>query len=306
MRHWREPRIGKLRQHAPAPLRIPRRQLRVRRPADPPSISIVTPSFQQGATIERTIGSIVDQGYPRLEYVVQDGGSSDGTAAVLERWRDRIDSWESAPDGGQGDAINRGFARTGGEIMAWVNSDDVLLPRALDAVAGHFARHPETDVVYGHRALIDEDDRQVGAWMLPRHRDWPLLLVDAVPQETLFWRRRIWDAVGGRIDTSLGFAIDWDLIVRFQAAGARFVRLPYVLGGFRVHDAQKTIAERDVGLAEADLIRGRVHGRPMGHDEAWARMRPYLRRHVAVHTLYRLQMRTPLLRAEVEPRRAGR
>lgn len=300
LRHWRIPRIGKLRQHSPEPLRIPRRQLRVRRPADAPSISIVTPSFNQGEMLERTIRSVTGQGYPRLEYVVQDGGSTDETAAVLERCRPLLSSYESTADDGQGDAINRGFAKTSGEIMAWLNSDDVLLPGALDAVARHFTRNPETDVVYGHRALIDADDRQIGAWILPRHRDWPLGLVDAVPQETMFWRRRIWDAAGGHIDTSFRFAIDWDLILRFREARARFVRLPYVLAGFRVHDAQKTISQAGLGAEEADRLRARVHGRPMPHDEAWALMTPYLRRHVAAHTLHRLAMRIPLLRAQIE------
>jgi glycosyltransferase involved in cell wall biosynthesis len=109
-----------------------------------PKLTIITPSFNQGAFIERTIRSVLGQGYPALEYVVQDGASDDGTLAVLDAYRDRLAACVSEPDGGQADALNRAFARTGGEIMGWINSDDMLLPGALAAVARHFERNPET------------------------------------------------------------------------------------------------------------------------------------------------------------------
>jgi len=300
LRHWAAPRLGVLGQHPPRPLRIPRRQIGMTPPDDAPTISLVTPSYNQGQFIERTIASVLGQGYPALEYAIQDGASTDGTAAVLDRYRDRLLECVSESDDGQADAINRGFSRTSGEIMGWLNSDDVLLPGALAAVGRHFARHPDTDVVYGHRALIDEQDRQIGAWVMPRHAGWTLDYADLIPQETMFWRRSAWEAAGGRLDASYHYALDWDLLLRFRDSGACFKRLPVMIGGFRLHEAQKTTGQIDVGLSEIEAIRSQRLPEPISHSEAWARLRPYLRRHVAAHTLHRLQMRLRPLRAEIE------
>jgi FkbM family methyltransferase len=298
-RHWTEPRLGRLRQHPPTTMRVPRGQLRLRPPRDAPTISLVTPSYNQGQFIERTLTSVFDQEYPALEYVIRDGGSDDDTLAVLERYRERFDGCVSEPDGGQADAINRGFAETSGEIMGWLNSDDLLLPGALAGIARHFARHPETDVVYGHRLLIDTDDRQVGCWIMPRHQDWPLDFADLVPQETMFWRRSAWEKAGGQLDTAYRYALDWDLLLRFRDSGARIVRLPLVLGAFRTHSAQKTTNEMDVGLVEIERIRAARNGGAISHSDAWRHVRPYLRRHVVRHTVHRAAMRIPGLYAEI-------
>jgi glycosyltransferase involved in cell wall biosynthesis len=259
----------------------------------------VTPSFGQGHFLERTLYSVVNQNYPTLEYIVQDGGSTDETVDVLRRFDGSLTRWTSEPDNGQGDAINRGFTHTSGEIMAYLNSDDLLLPGALAYVATYFAAHPEVDVVYGHRAIIDEHDRQVGCQVLPRHDDRELTMLDFVPQETLFWRRSAWEAAGGQIDTSLHFAIDWDLLLRLRDSGAKMVRLPRFLGAFRVHDEQKTAAWNDQCLVECEALRRRVHGRAISHDQAVARVAPYLRRHVAHHVWHRLKARMPLRRQPV-------
>ena len=128
VRLWTTPRIGILRQYPPKPLSVPATYLLVAPPDPAPKISIVTPSFEQGRFLERTVYSVVSQGYPSLEYVVQDGGSSDETVAVLRRFERLLTAWRSEPDGGQADAINRGFEQTTGEIMGWLNSDDLLLP----------------------------------------------------------------------------------------------------------------------------------------------------------------------------------
>jgi glycosyltransferase involved in cell wall biosynthesis len=250
-------------------------------------MSIVTPSLNQGWSLERTIRSVLDQEYPRLEYIVQDGGSTDDSVEILQRYSSRLHHWESARDPGQGAAINAGFKRATGEIMAYLNADDVLLPGSLTRVARHFARHPETDVVYGHRVLLDRDDNEIGRWLLPRHDDEVIRWVDFVPQETLFWRRRVWDAVGG-VDDSLTFAIDWDLILRFQEAGARFVRLPRFLGALRVHDEQKLDTLRGAGAQEAEEIRRRVHGRAVTQAETLSNVWMYLVKHIAIHRLYRM------------------
>jgi GT2 family glycosyltransferase len=293
------PHLGRLRHFAPKPLQVPNRYFATDPPEPGPTISIVTPSFGQGQFLERTLYSVVSQNYPALEYVVQDGGSTDETIDVLRRYETWLSRWASEPDDGQGDAINRGFGHTTGEIMAYLNSDDLLLPGSLAYVARYFVAHPDVDVVYGHRVIIDEHDRQIGSWVLPRHDDEELALLDFVPQETLFWRRSAWEAAGGQIDASLRFAIDWDLLLRLRDSGAKMVRLPRFLGAFRAHDEQKTAIWNDQCLIECDALRRRAQGRAMSHDEALARAAPYLRRHVAYHVRHRVGLRLPRRRHPV-------
>jgi GT2 family glycosyltransferase len=299
LRAWTKPRIGVLRHYEPRPLTVPKQYLEVTPPEPPPTISVVTPSYQQGRFLDRTLYSVVSQKYPALEYIVQDGASTDGTLAVLGRFGPLLTSWSSEPDSGQAEAINRGFAQTSGEVMAWLNSDDLLLPGSLAYVARYFAEHPDVDVVYGNRLMIDHTDGQVGAWVLPAHSDVALTLADYVPQETLFWRRRIWEKAGAFVDPSFGYALDWELLLRFRDAGAKMVRLPRFLGAFRIHAAQKTTALDTVGVSETDRLRLRVHGRPVPIEEVLERLRPYFVRHIVVHTRQRIADRLPYPRVPV-------
>ena len=211
-------KVFRLRNHSPRPLSLPPHYALPRILRSPPSISIVTPSFNQGHVLEETLRSVLDQRYPSLEYFVQDGGSTDASVEVLRRYGSRLTHWESAPDGGQSAAINLGMRRTTGDILAYLNSDDLLLPGSLAYVAEYFQSHPEVDVVYGHRVLIDESGREIGRWVLPPHDERAIAFADFIPQETMFWRRRAWERVGSRIDESFRFAMDWDLILRFRAA----------------------------------------------------------------------------------------
>ena len=299
VRGLRTPRIGNLRQHAPRSLVVPTSYLLTDAPRPAPTISVVTPSFQQGRFLERTLYSVTSQHYPGTEYIVQDGGSSDGTVDILHRFDHLLSSWRSEPDEGQADALNRAFQRSTGEIMAYLNSDDLMLPGTLAYVAGHFAAHPEIDAIYGNRILIDEHDQKIGSWVLPPHDDRVLGLADYVPQETLFWRRSLWDAAGGYCDPSFSYALDWDLLLRMRDAGARFARLPRFLGAFRIHDEQKTTAARELGMVECIRLRKRVHGRDMPIDEVLARLRPYFRRHLRSHARHSLGALLPRSRTVV-------
>lgn len=284
-------KLGTLIQYPPRRLKIPvRYRQEARLPEDEfPVISMVTPSFNQAVFLDRTIQSILSQEYPRLEYVLQDGDSKDGSADILERYRSQLTHVESVRDGGQAHAINLGFRHTTGQIMAYMNSDDMLLPGTLHYVAKYFARHPHVDVVYGHRVIVDENDQEVGVWVLPPHDGKMLEWGDYVPQETMFWRREIWEKSGGKMDESFKFALDWDLLIRFQQAGARIVRLPRFLAVFRVHGAQKSTAQiHDLGLREMNLLRQQIHGRKVQPDEINSSLRPYLIRSVIYHKLYRL------------------
>jgi hypothetical protein len=291
------PKIGRLHHYPPRPLQVPAAYVRTQPPTPTPTISLVTPSFGQGRFLERTLHSVLGQKYPSLEYFVQDGGSEDETLEILSSYEAQLAGWTSEPDEGQADAINKGFAQTTGDLMGWLNSDDILLPGALSYVARYFVEHPDVDVVYGNRVMIDEDDGEIGLWILPKHDDEVLTLVDFVPQETLFWRRDVWRAAGGSLDPNFGYALDWDLLLRFQAAGATIVHVPRFLGAFRVHDAQKTTADEPLGQAECEQLRERVHGRPVSLDEVGRRLTPYMKQHVLAHAWERARDHLPRKRA---------
>src|SRR5262249_39076636 len=154
---------------------------------------------------------------------------------------------------------------------------DLLLPSALAYVGAFFAQHPEVDALYGHRVLIDDDDQEIGRWVLPPHDDEVLSWADYVPQETLFWRRRVWERVNARFDDTFQFAMDWDLLVRLRDAGARLVRVPRFLGAFRVHAEQKSSAQiATIGEREMMRIRERIHGRAVSYEEISRHVRRYL------------------------------
>ncbi len=262
--YWMQ--IGILRHYDPRALQWDERLPGPRLPdASLPQVALVTPSFGQDRFIERTLRSVLDQKYPKLVYVVQDGGSKDGSPEIIAKYAPQLHHWESVRDNGQADAIKRGFVHMAAQlapdaIMGWLNSDDLLAPGSLRFAAEYFNRHPDVDVVYGHRIIIDNQDRDVGRWIMPRHNPATLEWIDYVPQETLFWRKRAWDLVGG-IDPSFQFALDWDLLARFQQAGCRMVRLPYFLGAFRVHPEQKTSqAIHTTGADEMRRIRTRFNG----------------------------------------------
>lgn len=285
------PRLGNLNQYVPRPLTNAARRVE-QALSQYPAISIATPSFNQGKFIERTLLSVLNQKYSNLELFVQDGGSKDGTVEVLKKHQASLSGWASEQDSGQSQAINRGLAKISGEIMGWLNSDDLLLPGALHTVADYFNRHPDVDVVYGNRLLIDENDMEIGRWIMPGHNNAVLSWVDYVPQETMFWRRRIWDKVGGQIDESFRFAMDWDLLLRFRDAGAKFAHIPRFLGAFRIHAHQKTTASiNDIGHQEMDRIRLRLHGRIPSQQEVRRAIFPYLLKHLLVDLTYRVRVR---------------
>jgi glycosyltransferase involved in cell wall biosynthesis len=257
--------LGVLAQHPPRVLRAPRLAPRVHS-ARLPSAVIVTPSFNTGKFLEATILSVLDQADEGVAYGVVDGGSTDGSAEIVKRYSPRLAWAVSEPDRGQTHAIQKGFQRLDGEVMAYLNADDILLPGALAFVRSFFARHPDVDAVYGHRLVIDADGQQIGRWILPPHNPALLRLVDFVPQETLFWRRRIFEAAGG-MDVNFDFAMDWDLLLRMQDVGARIVRLPHFFACFRHHPSQKTVRMFDtVGAKECALLAERSGSRPEPSD----------------------------------------
>ncbi|MCX6170069.1 MAG: glycosyltransferase [Ignavibacteriales bacterium] len=282
------PRLGQLNHYEPIELIIPKRYSNTRQIVNPLRLSIVTPSYNQCEFLERTIKSVLDQKYPNLEYIVQDGGSNDGSKEILNTYRKQLKSAKSEKDRGQTDAINKGFQLTSGDIMAWLNSDDVYLPGTFNYVINYFKRHPEVDVVYGHRVLINNCDGEIGRWVLPPHDENVLIWADFIPQETLFWRRRIWEKVGSRLNDEFDFALDWDLLLRFQEVGAKLVRLPRFLAAFRVHPNQKTSSQiSSLGEKEMTKLRSKYIGENVSYPEINKKIFKYLLKSEIYHKLYR-------------------
>jgi hypothetical protein len=284
LRNGLRPHLWDPEQYSSRRIRIPREYHLERAPNDPPRIAIVTPSFNQGHLIAATLDSVLTQNYPNLVYFVQDGASTDTTEEVLKSYGDKI-NWLSEPDSGQSEALNKGFRNIDGDIMGYINSDDILLPGTLAYVARAFIENPDTDFVYGHRVYINSHGFEIGRCVLPPHDAEALKWADYVPQETLFWRSRVWKAVGP-FDETFDFALDWDFILRAQVAGFTFKRLPRFLACFRVHDQQKNIHIADVGEREMQRIRARQFVEPPGQYEIRRAITGYLLRQMFFERMY--------------------
>ena len=209
-----------------------------------PKVSIVTPSFNQATFLEQTLRSVLEQDYPNLEYIVIDGGSRDGSLEIIKKYADRLAYWQSQPDQGQTDAINQGFAHASGEILAWLNSDDLLLPGAVSAAVRALQAHPEAAMVYGDALLINAEGKTIGKFPAAQ-TDYRKLRRGYVhiPQQASFFRAEFWRQVGP-LDVSFYFAMDYDLWVRL-AALAPLVYVPQLWAAFRLHGAGKSIAADD-------------------------------------------------------------
>lgn len=239
-----------------------------------PSLSIVTPSFNQAPYLEAAIRSVVEQGYENLEYVVIDGASSDESPEIIKRYAHRLSDWVSEPDKGQYDAIGKGFARTRGDIMGWLNSDDQYTPWAFSVVGEIFERFPQIEWLTTLYPLWwDQNGRAVhceplrgfsraGFWAGEHLPSAGHQFLGFIQQESTFWRRSLWERAGG-LNTSCGAAGDFDLWARFFAAGAELVGVAAPLGGFRLHSDQKTSRAYEGYISEAESLLQAHGGRRM-------------------------------------------
>lgn len=220
-----------------------------------PRITIVTPSYNQAAYLEQTLRSVLDQGYPDLEYLVLDGGSTDGSAALIERYAPRLSHWRSAKDAGQAAALREGFARATGDVLAWINSDDWYEPGALMKVGEAFARGG-AEIVHGSVRFVDTAGARL--WDAPMVLDERVLAYESEypAQPALFWSRALYEKVGG-LDPAFRFAMDYDLLVRMVRAGGRGRKVWRTLANFRLHPQSKTSTIAAVGAAEVARVRAR-------------------------------------------------
>jgi glycosyltransferase involved in cell wall biosynthesis len=201
-----------------------------------PKISLVTPVWNSGSYIEQTVRSVLAQGYPSLEYFIVDGGSTDGTLDVIRKYENQISGWISEKDNGMYDAINKGFARTSGEIMGWISATDMLHIGGLRVVGSVFQHFPEVEWITGLPTVFHENDMTTAVhpqtrWS--RHR----FLAGAnraIQQESTFWRRSLWDKAGGYVDASRRYVSDFELWVRFFRH-AQIYPVAALIGGFRMH-----------------------------------------------------------------------
>ena len=204
-----------------------------------PRVSIVTPSYNQGQYVEETIRSVLLQGYPNLEYIIVDGGSTDASVDVIRRYEPWLAYWVSEPDEGQSDAINKGFSQATGSVLAWLNSDDRLRPAGLQTLLSSLHRQPEIGIVYGKCSLIDERGQVTGEFptsefCLERH-----LIVDLVPQPATLFRKVVWDRCGP-LREDFHYIMDYVLWTR-AALSFPVAYLPITVADTRLHDLSKTV-----------------------------------------------------------------
>ena len=224
-----------------------------------PKISIVTPSYNQGAFLEQTIVSVLGQLYPRLEYIVVDGGSTDDSVEIIKKYESQLAYWVSEPDQGQAHAINKGFKRASGEIMAWINSDDFYFPGAFDFAASQLDPK-NAALLFGNCFHFAQDGSVIyGSDVRSEHEKRDIRFADYVIQPSAFWTREAWSKTG-ELDESLHFGFDWEWFIRAKQAGVGFKPEQTYLSAYRLHGDQKTGAGGDKRLRELASIYGRHAG----------------------------------------------
>jgi len=207
-----------------------------------PRISVITPSFNQGRFLEETIRSVLDQDYPNLEYIVIDGGSTDNSVDIIKKYAKKLAVWVSEPDRGQSDALNRGFRIASGEIVGWLNSDDVYLEKSLYTAARYFTEYPTVDLIYGNYFNIDENSRVVKICYDLPYSFWRWAIGGIFfCQPASFFRRSVFDRIG-YLNVDLHYCMDNEFFYRMFRAGCKFKHVDEFMAKFRYHHSSKAVA----------------------------------------------------------------
>lgn len=210
-----------------------------------PRISIVTPSFNQGHFLEQTLKSVIDQNYPNLEYIVVDGGSTDKSAQIISKYNNLLAFWCSEPDGGHAHALNKGFSQSTGEIMGWLNSDDMMAPGSLDAIARIFSQFPHVNWIQGYASKWNCNGQLISAKRNPKNiYDYLLGNYAWIQQESVFWRKDLWQKAGSYITSDLSLMVDGELWCRFFLHEKLHI-VDCTLGGFRSHASNRSFQNLD-------------------------------------------------------------
>jgi glycosyltransferase involved in cell wall biosynthesis len=220
-----------------------------------PLVSIITPSYNQSQFIEDTIQSVIQQEYPNIEYIIIDGGSTDQSEQIIRKHSQNIAYWCSEPDNGQAHAINKGLKIAKGELLGWLNADDILLPNTVSLAVSAFKNNPEIDVVYGHLERINQFGEKIPTPILPKDKvefSKKLIVGECVVnQPGSFWRRKAMEKVG-MLDEGLRYGLDYEFWIRLALAGAQFIHLPHTVACFRLSKDSKTVGETE-GMALEQL-----------------------------------------------------
>ena len=242
-----------------------------------PRVSIVTPSYNQAQFVEETIRSVLLQGYPNLEYIIIDGSSTDGSVEIIRKYEPWLAHWVSEPDDGQSAAINKGFVRSTGEIIAWLNSDDIYEPGALRCIGEYFIENPLVDVVYGDDRTLNQDGSVIETRQSREFDLRSLLILNYIPQPSTFVRR---SAVTEEylVDETLHCIMDWDLWIRL-ALRTRVAHIPRVLSSMRFHQQAKSVVVVERFNAEIETLLQRVYSSSLSSDLLATRRRAYAMQH---------------------------
>ena len=225
-----------------------------------PKISIVTPCFNSERYLEETIQSVLNQNYPNLEYIIIDGGSTDSSVEIIKKYQNKLTYWVSEKDNGMYDALQKGFSKSSGEIMAWINADDMYHKNSFFIISELFGNFPHINWLLGAETSIDENSRFIYVNQSRRFTKYDFLLGDFkfIQQESCFWRRSLWEKAGSCIDTSLRYAGDLELWVRFFSLEPLFVT-DSLIGGFRARSQnQLSLEGMDKYLNEANSILAKI------------------------------------------------
>jgi glycosyltransferase involved in cell wall biosynthesis len=218
-----------------------------------PKVSVITPSYNQAQFLERTILSVLNQNYPNLEYIIIDGGSTDGSIEIIKKYEKYLSYWVSEKDRGQSDAINKGFGMAKGEIFAWLNSDDTYLPGAIKEVVEFFKSYHDVGIVYGMSHFTDETDNVIDNYPTESFDYKRLASFNFISQPSTFFKKNVYYKVGG-LDTGLQFAFDYDLWIK-MADKFKIEYLPDLLATYRLHKESKSIFERNALKRDEEAIR---------------------------------------------------